>query len=205
MAKYKLIYFDFDGGRGEPVRIAFHIAGIEFEDERLNFAEFTAMRESTPFHSVPVLEIDGTTVTQSNAHCRFVGKLANIYPEDDLQALYCDEVLDVIEEISHRISPTMSMKGDEQRTARGKLVEGTLSTYLRGLAGLLKRGGGKYFANGSLTIADLKVFVQVRWLRSGKLDHIPKDLVDRLAPSLVQHYERVAKDPRVVAYYASRA
>ena len=32
--KYKLTYFDIDGGRGEVLRIAFHAAKIEFEDHR---------------------------------------------------------------------------------------------------------------------------------------------------------------------------
>jgi hypothetical protein len=40
MPTYKLTYFDYDGGRGEPIRIAFHAAGIAFEDERLSYQEF---------------------------------------------------------------------------------------------------------------------------------------------------------------------
>ena len=32
MAKLKLTYFDFDGGRGEPARLALHIGGVTFED-----------------------------------------------------------------------------------------------------------------------------------------------------------------------------
>jgi glutathione S-transferase len=36
------------------------------------------------------------------------------------------------------------------------------------------------------------------------LDHIPKDLVDRVAPALVQHNERVASNPKIAAYYAAR-
>ena len=46
--------------------------------------------------------------------------------------------------------------------------------------------------------------MQVKWLRSGELDHMPSDLVDRLAPSLVEHAERVAADPVVRAYYEAR-
>jgi len=79
-----------------------------------------------------------------------------------------------------------------------------MSIYLRGLEQLLVRGGGKYFANDGLTVADLKTFVQTRWLRSGTLDHVPADLVQNLAPGLAEHQERVASDPRVLAYYASR-
>jgi hypothetical protein len=91
MTNYKLTYFDFDGGRGEPIRIAFHIAGIDFEDNRLSFREFGEMRGSIRFSSLPILEIDGVAVSQSNALSRFVGKMAGLYPEDGLQALYCDE------------------------------------------------------------------------------------------------------------------
>ena len=205
MPSYKLTYFDIDGGRAEPVRIALHAAGVEFEDNRLSFPEFGEMRKDTRFNSVPVLELDGTAVTQSNAISRYVGKMAGLYPDDDMQALYCDEVLDALEDILHYIVPTFGLKGDELREAREKLANGWLSTYVRGLDELLARGGGEYFAGGALTMADLKAFVELRWLRSGNLDHIPADLVDRLAPGLVEHQERVAADPRVVEYYASRA
>jgi len=205
MTAYKLTYFDFDGGRGEPIRIAFHAAGIEFEDNRLSFPEFSEMRQSTRFNSLPVLEIDGAAVTQSNALSRYVGKMAGLYPADDLQALYCDEVLGALEDVSHHVVRTFGLKGDELREAREKFVDGWLTIFLRGLGELLARGGGEYFADNRLTVADLKAFVQTRWLCSGTLDHVPTDLVQRVAPTLVDHEERIASEPRVVAYYASRS
>jgi len=205
MPTYKLTYFDFDGGRGEPVRIAFHMAGIDFEDKRITFSEFGELRKDWRFNAVPVLEIDGAAVTQSNAMCRFVGKMAELYPADNLQALYCDEVMGAIEDLSNRIVQTFGLEGDELQLAREKLADGWLAVFLHGLNELLVRGGGEYFADNQLTIADLKVFVQTRWLTSGSLDHIPADLVQRLAPALVDHQDRVQKDPRVAAYYASRS
>jgi glutathione S-transferase len=205
MTKYKLTYFDFDGGRGEPIRIAFHAAGIEFEDSRLSFAEFGEMRQSTGFSALPVLEIDGAEVTQSNAISRYVGKLAGLYPTDDLQALYCDEAMGVAEDVMHRVVPTFSLKDEELRQAREKLADGWIPIYLRGLDALLTRGGGQYFAANRLTVADLKILVLTRWLSSGGLDHVPADIVQRVAPGLVGHEEHIGADPRVVAYYASRS
>jgi len=204
MPEYKLTYFNYDGGRGEAIRIAFHAAGIAIEDDRISYQEFAEMRQSTPFNSVPVLEIDGAPVTQSNAMCRYVGKMANLYPSDDLQALYCDEVMDAVEDLTHYVVPTFSLKGDELRLAREKLVDGWMSTYLKGLEGLLARGG-KYFADERLTMADLKASNVTRWLCSGQLEHVPTDLVQRLAPGLHEHQDRVAQEPIVVAYYASRS
>jgi prostaglandin-H2 D-isomerase / glutathione transferase len=55
MSQYKLTYFDIDGERAEPIRIAFHAAGIEFEDNRISFDDFTEMRSNTRFTCVPVL------------------------------------------------------------------------------------------------------------------------------------------------------
>ena len=199
MARYKLTYFDFAGGRGEAIRLAFHLGGVAFEDHRISFAEFGALRDSLRFKAVPVLEIDGIAVTQSNAICRHVGKLAGLYPQDALQALYCDEALDAVEDISQRIGQTIGLQGTALETARRQLVEGPLSTYLNGMNELLARGGGSYFADGRLTIADLKVLALTRWLTRGVLDHVPKDLVDRLAPALVEHQARISGDARVVA------
>ena len=204
MHSYKLTYFDFDGGRAEPIRIAFHIAGIEFEDHRISFQEFGEIRSNIRFHAVPVLEMDGAQITQSNALGRYVGKMAGLYPADHLQALYCDEVTGALEDLNHYVVQTFGLKGDDLIAARKVLVEGRLTTFLSGLETLLERGGGEYFADNRLTIADLKAFVQTRSLWSGNLEYVPTDLVERLAPGLAEHEKRVREDPRVMAYYADR-
>ena len=205
MTTYRLTYFDIDGGRAEPIRIAFHVAGIDFDDNRISFAEFRETRQSTRFHCVPVLEIDGAAVTQSNALSRYVGKKADLYPDDALQALYCDEALGAVEDATHCIVRTFGLEGEELRLARERLVENWLSVFLRGLDELLARGGGEYFADNKLTVADLKVSGLTQWLGSGMLDHVPTDLAQNLAPALIEHEARVAKDPRVVAYYETRS
>ena len=204
MSTYKLTYFDFDGGRAEPVRIAFHAAGIEFEDERWSFPDFQQRRESTRFNAVPVLEIDGKMITQSNALTRYVGRMAGLYPEDAMQALYCDEVLGALEDMPHAIARTFGLEGEALKAAREKLAAGWLTTYLQGLGELLERGGGEYFADHRLTVADLKSWVTISWLTSGKLEHIAEDLVQQNAPILVEHQARIAAEPVVGAYYASR-
>lgn len=202
MTNYKLTYFDFDGGRGEPIRIAMHSAGIQFEDVRWSFAEFSEKREKLPFNAVPVLEIDGQVVSQSIGISRYVGRMAGLYPEDALQALYCDEVLGALEDLNHYVVQTFGLEGDELLLAREKLVNGRLTVFINGLARLLVRGGGQYFTNEQLSIADLWMHAQIKSLQSGNMDHIPIDIVAKLAPSLVDHYERIQQEPIVLAYYA---
>jgi len=203
MAQYSVTYFDFNGGRGEPIRIALHAAGIPFEDKRWSFPEFGEKRGSLPFQAIPAFEIDGEVISQSNAISRYVGKMAGLYPEDPKQAMYCDEVMDALEDLTHYVVQTFGLEGDELKQAREKLVKTRLTVFLKGLDNLLTRGGGEYFASGKLTIADLKMFVQMNSITSGTLDHVPADIANKLAPALVSHQARIASDPIVKAYYAS--
>jgi len=204
MPKLKLTYFDFDGGRGEPARLALHLGGIAFEDQRVAGKDWPALRERTPFLAMPTLEVDGKVVAQSNSINRYVGKLAGLYPKDDWQALLCDEVMDAAEDLSTRIGHTIDLPADAKKKAREELAAGLITHYLQQFQARLQAAGGEYFADQRLTVADLKMFMLVRWLRSGVLDHIPKDLVDRVAPKLVQHLERVASHPKVAEYYKRR-
>jgi glutathione S-transferase len=206
MPNLKLIYFDFDGGRGEPLRIALSMGNIPFEDHRFPVAQFQEYSDRTPLRQVPVMEIDGEEVTQTNALLRYVGKMTGLYPDDALEALYCDEAMDMAEDISTQVVRTFRMEDEEEkRLAREALCAGPLRMYLARFAYLLDKRGGKFLAGDQLTIADLKIFLWVRNLRSGILDYIPTSLVEQVAPSLVEYFERINAEPGVVDYYKKRA
>lgn len=202
MSQLKLTYFDIHGGRAEPARLAMAIGGVAFEDHRFTFAEFAEVRKSTPFGQVPTLHVDGVQVTQCDAILRYVGKLAGLYPTDPFQALLCDEVTCVVEDAGVKLGPTFRMTGDAQKEARTALANGSMPVYLGWLQSQLLTHGGEYFADNRLTIADLKVFVDVRGLNSGRLDHVPNDLVAKVAPALNAHMQRIAQTPAVAQYYA---
>src|SRR5213079_2485660 len=101
-----------------------------------------------------------------------------------------------------KIEATFELPEEQKKTQRQALVEGPITFYLTRLQQRLDAHGGRYFAGDRLSVADLKVFVWIRHLKSGKLDHIPTDLPERVAPKLVEHYERVKAVPEIRAYYA---
>ncbi|WP_018991463.1 glutathione S-transferase family protein [Aromatoleum toluclasticum] len=205
MDKLKLTYFDFNGGRAEPARLALHIGGIPFEDDRFAPAAFAEVRETTPLNQVPTLQVGNRVVTQSDAITRYAGKLTGLYPEDDLQALFCDEVMSAIEDVNVKIGASFGLTGEDLRKARAPLATDTLPRYLRWLQTRLESGGGAYLADNRLTIADLKALVTLRWISSGKLDYIPANLVATVAPKLAEYMDRIGSTPAIAQYYAKRA
>jgi len=204
MPKLVLTYFDLDGSRGEVARLAMHLAGIAFEDKRIAGKDWPALRDSTPFQSLPVLEVDGKVIAQSNTINRYLGKLAGLYPKDDWQAARVDEVMDAVEDIIIMIGTTFALEGEAKKKAREALAAGSIAHFLRQFEARLKAGGGEWFVENRLTVADLKCYLLVRWLKTGVLDHIPADIVDQHAPLLAKHLERVESQPKIAAYYAAR-
>ena len=201
MPDLKLIYFDFNGGRGHAARLALALGNVPFEDERVPLADWPAMKSSMPLQALPVLVVDGEMVTQSNAINRYVGQLSGLYPDDRMDALRCDEVMDGVEEIVTRIVATFGLRDEALRTAREALVGGPIPLFLGWLQSLLLARGGRYFVADTLTVADLKVYVWVQSLVAGILDHVPPDLPAQVAPELLNHCERLAADPAIAGCY----
>jgi glutathione S-transferase len=174
-------YFDFHGGRGEPARLALSIGGIVFEDDRLQTSDWERRKGDTPFGALPVLEVDGQIVAQSNAINRYVGKLADLYPTDPWEAALCDEAMEAVEDITNKIAATLFLPEEQKKAQRKSLVDGPIPFYLTRLQQRLEAHGGRYFAADRLSVADLKVFVWIRHLRFRST----RSCADRIDDSLV--------------------
>jgi glutathione S-transferase len=74
MPSYKLIYFDIRG-RGELIRLLFAQSGVPFEDCRIKHEEWPEFKPLTPFGSLPIVEIDGETLTGSTIIARYLAEL----------------------------------------------------------------------------------------------------------------------------------
>ena len=205
MNSVKFTYFDFPGGRGEPIRMVLSIAGIQYEDERISFEQFGEMRSNLPLKAVPVMETDGVTYTQTNAMLRYAGRLANLYPSDAKEAFACDEILDIGEDVFHGLVKTLGLEGDELKQARDLFCAGILTDALALYAVRLEASSSSFVIGDTLSIADIKIMGTVQMVLSGMMDHVPTDLVEKTAPTLLAHLKTVSSEPRVAAYLATLA
>nr|AYN44524.1 glutathione S-transferase S6 [Brachionus plicatilis] len=92
-ADYKLTYFDIRG-RGEFIRFIFAAANHKFEDNRINPADWSNLKASTPFQQLPTLEIheDSETVilAQSKAIARFLADRFGFNGENEIERALID-------------------------------------------------------------------------------------------------------------------
>ncbi|CAF1531730.1 unnamed protein product [Didymodactylos carnosus] len=98
-SKYKLIYVN-TRGFAETCRLLFKAAGQEFEDYRYPFTfaddgkhlspEWDADKHKYLNEKIPVLEVDGVTISQSKAIERFLAKRFGMVGDNDLEAAQID-------------------------------------------------------------------------------------------------------------------
>ncbi|MDH4289828.1 MAG: glutathione S-transferase family protein, partial [Aquincola sp.] len=167
MSKPRLTYFDFAGSRGEECRIALHLAGIDFDDERVKNADWPALKPRMPFGAMPVLQMPGKPpLAHSNAILVFIGRQHGLHPVDAFEAARHEAVMCAVEELRHTITPTLRISDPEQkRAAREALSANELATW--GSQVERQLGDGPFVGGQSLQVADIKVYMVVRWLTSG--------------------------------------
>ncbi|XP_063314689.1 hematopoietic prostaglandin D synthase [Pelobates fuscus] len=93
MPTYKLTYFNFKG-RAELIRYIFAYKNTEYEDVRIEFSEWPALKPSIVYGQLPILEIDGVVYHQSIAIARYLAKQAGLVGKTDLDNLRIDALID---------------------------------------------------------------------------------------------------------------
>ena len=195
--KLKLVYYPIHG-RALPIRLAFAVSGIEYENVFIPFAEWTQKKQTIPGGVIPVLEVGDKVLGQSNAILNYVCGLAGLVPADPFQRAQVDEVLCSLEDYTSFISPSMREPDQEKKMAMRKdIAETKLPPVLNHLEEFVAKHGKNGFAIGDkLSAADFKLFQFFWWLKSGLLDGIPTTIFDPL-PHLVAFYDTFANIPAV--------
>jgi len=201
MADMKVTYFDFTGSRGEEVRLALTIAGVPFDDNRIDRATFARLKPDLPFASLPTFEIAGRGVFgQSNAILRLIGRLHDLHPQEPFEAARHDALMDAVEDLRHKISPTMRIQDAAAKmAARQQLAEGYIPQWGRGVERLI--GQGPFVGGERPNVADIKLYMADKWISSGVIDDLPKDLFDT-CPRLKAVAQGIATHPAIVGWYA---
>lgn len=200
MSKAKLTYFDAPVSRGEECRLALHLAGINFDDERIKSSDWPALKARTPYGAMPVLSLPGKApLAHSNAILVFIGRSHGLHPTDNFEAALHEGMMQHVEDLRARVSPTIWMGDAEKKARREELVAGFLPAW----ASAAERNitSAPFFGGASLHVVDLKLHMAVRWFNGGKVDHIPATIFDAY-PRLMGVHDAVRDHAGVRSWHA---
>jgi len=216
----KLTYFDIEG-KAEPVRLALVLSGTEFDDERVPFNEWAALKPTTPYGKLPLMSIDNSPPkTQSEAMLRWVGSTCSetLYPASNLYDI--EEAIGLIKDMQDSWGPnlyiamrpqTFGYPDDFAKSQEGKnlvksmretWIEKELPTWLGFMEGLLDKHGGKWLASSTEpTIADCMAVPTLRNFSRGFIDYVPADTLTPF-PKICAYIERFCALPQIQGRYS---
>jgi len=197
----KLYYFPLPG-RAEVARLLMTLGNVEFEDVRLPFPEWQAVKPKSPFGQMPFIELeDGRKLAQSNAISVYCAKLAGMYPADPYEAALQDQACGLIEDVWMLFAVTMRIQDkDEQIKKREEILAGPFKDKAAALAKLIESSPGEYIGGDKLSYGDLTIFTQLSTLKSGWLDGLPTTLLEEY-PVLKNYRNKIASVEGIKKYY----
>lgn len=198
-SQHELLYFDGEG-RAETIRICLHAGGVNFTDTRFAGKDWPAIKPTTPLGSVPVLKVDGNSHCQSVALARYAGKLGGFYPTDPLQALIVDEAIESLNELM-AVAPKHP-DPEQLLKLRKEFQAGVMTKFVNFFEDLIQKSGGVGFAS-TPSIADLTLWGTVKSIRTGNWTGIDANFFDSYT-GITSTVDSIAKNEKVVAYYASK-
>jgi glutathione S-transferase len=194
---YKLYYFN-GRGRAELSRLVFAEAKVDYEDVRLEGAQWGEMKAAgkTPFGQLPALEVDGQVFAQSMAMARFLARKFSLMGNNELEGLRVDMICEAGVDVANKLAQLFWGTPEDQKAAFSeKLAKEILPAQLAGLHKAL--GNGPFFLGETFSLADLAIFNVLESVKGA----FPQNFE---SSGLKEFFERVAARPNVAAWLAKR-
>jgi glutathione S-transferase len=207
MTKYTLNYFPAPG-RAAAIRLAFRVAGVEFDDVTFDYFQDwpTIKSDATrfPLGVCPTLQFDGKTLTQSLAILRYVASEFGLYGSNNVQKYQVDMILDTLNDAFGAAEPPLlgfppcDIPEKRQEVAAEVVAKMKLSfSYLH--SEFKKNAEGKGFLVGDkLTVADLQMYCAL-----GNYSILKASFLDEY-PLFKAFHERIGSMPQVKDHFAKK-
>uniref|UniRef100_A0A0B7BHZ4 Uncharacterized protein n=1 Tax=Arion vulgaris TaxID=1028688 RepID=A0A0B7BHZ4_9EUPU len=152
----RLYYFD-GRGRGEIVRLALAAASIPFVEELITEREpYLKLVNGGKllFDQLPLLEIDGKEIVQSNSIVRYIGRKYGLFGKNLDEEVRIDQCYEGGRDF---LSPTLPLVFMPEKDVLEGPVQKALSKYLPIFEKIASANGTGFLVGNSLTIADLSL------------------------------------------------
>ncbi|CAK8674281.1 hematopoietic prostaglandin D synthase-like [Clavelina lepadiformis] len=197
MTNYKLLFFN-TRVRGEPARLIFAEAGVEYEDKRFEESEWPEIQPTTPFGKVPVLYIDDKPpLAQSGAIVAYLGREFGLDAGSPLADAYAHMLFKTFDDVG-MLLPYL----EEDPVKKAELTEEALEEHINPVLARMekdfKAGGNDFLVGKKLTYVDLGF-----WNFCDIVSVFDKTFLTKF-PTLDALCKRVAARPNIKKYLENR-
>ncbi|MEZ8001257.1 MAG: glutathione S-transferase family protein [Candidatus Poseidoniaceae archaeon] len=202
---HEVVYFD-SPGFAEVSRFCLGISGLEWKNTVVDWDGYLELKKKgeLPWGYLPIIRTPQGTIAESNALLRYTGALAGMEPKDLYVRAKVDEIVEVINGWRSAFIPTFSIDDlDEKIAARQALFAegGKMDQAMRAMSKIFEQSTTGWLANTeSMSIADVKGFMDTFMMFSGQFDGITADMLAHY-PSLLAFHEKMSNEPLVKNYY----
>ncbi|MCH1540724.1 MAG: glutathione S-transferase [Candidatus Poseidonia sp.] len=204
---HEVVYFD-SPGFAEVSRFCLELSGLEWKNTVVNWDGYLQLKETgeLPWGLLPIIRSPKGIIAESNALLRYTGALAGIEPTDIYMRAKVDELVEVINGWRGHFTPTFAIDDlDDKIAARQAMFAdgGSMNKALKAISSVFENSTTGWLAGTeSMTIADVKAFMDTFMMFSGQFDGITADMLANY-PSLLAFHEKMSNEPRVKAYYSN--
>tara|TARA_B110000444_G_scaffold261364_1_gene312940 strand:- start:28655 stop:29338 length:684 start_codon:yes stop_codon:yes gene_type:complete len=202
---HEIVYFE-SPGFAEVSRFCLELSGLEWKNTVVDWDGYMQLKEKgdLPWGYLPIIRSPDGIVAESNALLRYTGALAGLEPEDLFIRAKVDELVEVINGWREAFIPTFSIEDlDEKIAARQALFveDGKMDRALKAISHVFEQSTTGWLANTeSMSIADIKAFMDTFMMFSGQFDGVTADMLANY-PSLLAFHEKMSNEPKVKKYY----
>ena len=121
--------------------------------------EWENVKPTIPFKQLPILVVDDEQqIAQSTSIMRFLQKLADIEPQDPIDAAKADVILESAQELFRPLNPTVNFALGEDFESKRESMLPDLSSRFADLERALLDGGKKFFMGDDPIACDFTAF-----------------------------------------------
>lgn len=197
------LYYFAGRGLADQIRWMLAATNVTFTQKTVSDrAKLLKMTErQLPFGQIPLLQIDGLEIVQSQAAVRYLAKRANLIGINSEEEVKCDMVAEAVRDLLMLVvgSPFKRAKSVEEKNAHIKLMKEKWAFVGARFEAILITNNKENMVGKGLTYADILVAHITTWM----VEECGPDVVDRM-PHLVNLQNKVISLPGVSAFIKSR-
>lgn len=189
-----LVYFN-GRGRAEQIRWVLAQAGVKYEDRRIEFPDWPALKPKSPTGGLPYMIVDGMEFGTSGAVAMHAATAYGLAGSNNLEEAQVHMIWEVVQDAFNE-SAKQTFEQDPARLAelQKQYNTVTLPKLTKFLAARLT-DGKKWLVGDKISMADIVV---------GSLLEFKLDDTMRLEPTVCALVKRVMNQPNIKKWIASR-